>query len=112
MLLEMAEQKAVSMDEITPHNAVMADAEPLAELKPVKAGNITTPNLVIADPGISIVVPSNEHITEPLDVVEEPKIRSKPRLYSILISLYVHSPSWPSVAGARILTIPSSLFYS
>ena len=33
---------------------------------------------------------SNEPTIEPLDVAQEPKIRTKLRIYSILVALYVH----------------------
>ena len=33
---------------------------------------------------------SNEPAIEPLDVVQEPKVRTKLRIYSILVALYVH----------------------
>ena len=33
---------------------------------------------------------NNEPTIEPLDVVQEPKVRTKLRIYSILVALYVH----------------------
>ena len=71
----MAEQKPVTMDNITALKPAMADAGPPAELPPI---------------------PHNENAIgsiEPLDLVEEdPKVRTKLRLYGILVALYVHYP--------------------
>ena len=56
----------MTMDNITPLKPAMADAGPPAELPP------------------------NEHTIEPLDLIEEPKVRTKLRIYAILAALYVH----------------------
>ena len=32
----------------------------------------------------------NEHTVEPLDLIEHPKVRTKLRVYAILVALYVH----------------------
>lgn len=64
----MAEQKQMTMDNITPHKPAVADTGPPAELPP------------------------NERTIEPLDLIEEPKVRTKLRIYAILAALYVHCP--------------------
>ena len=56
----------MTMDNITPLKPAMADAGPPAEPSP------------------------NEHTIEPLDLIEEPKVRTKLRIYAILAALYVH----------------------
>ena len=57
------------MDDITAVKpAAMPHAEPAPELPPA----------------------NNEHTIEPLDLVQEPKVRTKLRIYSILVALYVY----------------------
>jgi hypothetical protein len=64
----MAQQKQVTMDTITALKPVSRDAGPPAEL------------------------PLNEPTTEPLDLLEDTKVRTKLRIYAILVALYVHYP--------------------
>lgn len=78
----MAEQKQMTMDNITPHNPAVADTGPPAELPP------------------------NEHPIEPLDLIEEPKVRTKLRIYAILAALYVHYPILAFSASTNRLTVP------
>jgi hypothetical protein len=56
--------------------------------------NITalTPGMVDAGPGPRPLaeLPPNEQTIEPLDVLEDEPVRSKLRLYAILVSLYVY----------------------
>ena len=58
--------------------------------------NITAVKPALADAGSPAEPSSNEHTIEPLDLVENPKARTKLRIYAILVSLYVHCPlsSW------------------
>ena len=43
------------------------------------------------DAGPASELPTNDKpAIEPLDVVQEPKVRTKLRIYSILVALYVH----------------------
>jgi hypothetical protein len=67
----MAEQKRVTMDNITPLKPPMADSGTPAELPP------------------------NERTIEPIELLkplEDPTVRTKLRLYAILVALYVHHP--------------------
>jgi hypothetical protein len=64
----MAEQEQVTMDNITAAQPAMVDAGPPEEFLP------------------------NEPTIEPLDQVEDPKVRTKLRIYAILVALYVHYP--------------------
>jgi hypothetical protein len=64
----MAEQMPVTMDNITALMPAMADAGPPADCLP------------------------NEPAVEPLDPVEDPKVRTKLRISAILVALYVHYP--------------------
>lgn len=64
----MAEQKRETVDNIKALKPAMADAGPPAELPP------------------------NEHTIEPLDLLEEPRVRTKLRIYAILVALYVRYP--------------------
>ena len=66
----MAEQKQVTMDNIMPLKPATAEAGPAAEPPPSE----------------------QEHTIEPLDLIEEPKVRTKLRIYAILAALYVHYP--------------------
>lgn len=66
LLLEMTEQNQVKMDNITALKPAAPDAGSTAELPP------------------------NENTIEPLDLLKEPKVRTKLRIYAILVALYVH----------------------
>jgi hypothetical protein len=69
LLPDMAEQKQVAiMDNITAVQPAMVDAGTLEEFLP------------------------NEPTIEPLDQLEDPKVRIKLRIYAILVALYVHYP--------------------
>lgn len=61
----MAEQIQATLDNITTVKPTTADAEPPADISSI------------------------ERTIEPLDIVEEPKVRTKLRIYSILVALYV-----------------------
>jgi hypothetical protein len=66
----MAEQEQVTiMDNITAVQPAMLDAGPSEEILP------------------------NDPTIEPLDEVEDPKVRTKLRIYAILVALYVIAPS-------------------
>jgi hypothetical protein len=77
----MAEQEQVTLDNITVLKPAAADAGPPAEVSP------------------------NERTIEPLDLVEEPKVRTKLRIYAIVFALCVTTPSSPS-ANTNYLIIP------
>ena len=62
----MAEQKRVAMDNITTLEPAMADDRPPAE------------------------PPPTEHTVEPLELLEDAKVRTKLRTYAILAALYVN----------------------
>lgn len=49
----------------------------------------------MADAGAPAELPPNEHTIEPLDILEDPKVRAKLRIYAILVALYVHYPVLP-----------------
>jgi hypothetical protein len=72
LLLEVAEQKRMTMDNYN-----------ITALEPARAG---------PDAGPPAELPPNKHTIEPLDLIENPKVRTKLRIYSILVSLYVHYP--------------------
>ncbi|KAL9062375.1 MAG: hypothetical protein Q9157_008976 [Trypethelium eluteriae] len=61
----MVEQNRMSTDNITTLKPATPDAEPPAE------------------------VPTNERTIEPLDLIEEPKVRTRLRIYAILAALYL-----------------------
>lgn len=52
--------------------------------------NISALTPVIVDSGALAKLPPNGQTIEPLDLVEEPEVRSKIRLYAILAALYVY----------------------
>lgn len=58
--------------------------------KRVTMDNITALKPAMADVGPPAELPSNEHTIEPLDLLEDPKVRTKLRIYAILVALYVH----------------------
>ncbi|OCL12975.1 MFS drug transporter [Glonium stellatum] len=51
--------------------------------------DITAPKPATVDAGPPAELPPNEHTVEPLDLLEEPKVRTKLRIYVILIVLYL-----------------------
>ena len=57
------------------------------------------PEVTDAEPPVEPLVeplaepPTNEQTSEPLDLIESPKARTKLRIYAILISLYVNYSS-------------------
>ena len=88
ILSEMAEQTQVTMDNITALKPAMADAEPAADIPPI------------------------EQIIEPLDIVEEPKVRTKLRIYSILVALYARYSVLAISEHQLANDTPSSLSFS
>ncbi len=54
--------------------------------------NITALKPAMADAGTLVELPPNEHTIEPLDLLEHLKVRTKLRIYAILVALYVHYP--------------------
>lgn len=63
----MADEKQVTMEDITALKPAVADAgPPAAESRP------------------------NEQTIQPLDLLEAPKVRTKLRITAILVALYVH----------------------
>ena len=54
--------------------------------------NITALKPEVADAGNPAELSPNEPTIEPLDLVEHPKVRTKLRIYAILVSLYVNYP--------------------
>ena len=54
--------------------------------------NITTLKPAVTDAGPPTELPANEPPIEPLDLLEAPKVRTKLRIYSILVALYVSYP--------------------
>lgn len=70
-------------------------SQPLSEMAKQKQGtmgNITALKPAMADAGPPAELPPNESTIEPLDLLEEPKVRTKLRIYAILVALYVHCP--------------------
>ena len=73
LLVDKCERKRVMiMDNITPITSATPDAGPLAQ-PPTNNEPLT-----------------NEHTVEPLDELEAPNVRTKLRIYTILVALYVH----------------------
>ena len=54
--------------------------------------NITALKPATADAGPPVELSPDEHTIEPLDLLEDPKVRTKLRIYAILVALYVHYP--------------------
>ena len=65
----------------------------MAEQEQMTIDNITVLSPAAADAGPPAEVPPNERTIEPLDLVEEPKIRTKLRIYAIVFALCVLTPS-------------------
>lgn len=57
--------------------------------------DITPLEPIRADTGTRAEVPVGEHVVEPLEVIETEDARSRPRIYAILVSLYVYRPFQP-----------------
>ena len=52
--------------------------------------------------------PRNDNPIQPLDMVENPKVRSKLRLWAILSALYVMTPTTVQLPMVTLLTTPCS----
>ena len=108
----MAEQERVATDDVKALTPAVADARPLAErvptdditalestiadtvpqTEPVTSNNITALKPAMIGAGSLAELPSGEHTIEPLDQLEDPKVRTKLRIYAILVALYVCYP--------------------
>ena len=64
----------------------------MAEQKQVTIDNITALKPAMADAGPPAGLPQKEHTIEPLNLLEDSKVRTKLRTYAILVALYVNYP--------------------
>lgn len=67
----------------------------MAEQNRASTDNITAIKPTTPDAGTPATaeLPPNEQTVEPLDLIEAPKVRTKLRIYAILVALYVHLSS-------------------
>lgn len=67
----------------------------MAEQNRASTDNITAIKPTTPDAGTPATaeLPPNEQAVEPLDLIEAPKVRTKLRIYAILVALYVHLSS-------------------
>lgn len=65
----------------------------MAEHKRASTDDITTIKPTVPDAGTPATaeLPPNEQTIEPLDLIEAPKVRTKLRIYAILIALYIRT---------------------
>ena len=80
----------VTTDNVTTLEHAITNARPPVEQE--TADNITVLEPTIAHAGLSSELPPTQPSVEPLDELENPKVRTKLRIYAILVALYVHYP--------------------
>ena len=61
----------------------------MTEPEPETRDNITAVGPALADAGSPAELPSNERTVEQFETFNDPKVRTKLRLYAILVALYV-----------------------
>ena len=63
--------------------------------------NISALKPAVADTGTPAELSPDEHTIEPLNLIQHPKVRTKLRIYAILVALYVHYPV-PALNGYQL----------